>query len=143
MKTWLKRAGDAAGMGVVWAAGWAFLGMAIELFEPDPSFIDVWVTALAIPGAAGGVVFSILLQLARGERGFDELAFGRCIGLGAAAGVLLALLLIGVTTAMGAPPGARAAAVVIGSSTLLSAVTALGLRVLAERLDVFRQRKSA
>lgn len=141
MKTWLKNMGDALGMGLAWGAGWAFLGMAIEVFEPDPSFIDVWVTTLAIPGFAGGVVFSIVLQLT--GRGFDQLASGRAITFGALAGVLLALLVIATTTLLDAPPGPRAAAVVIAASTLLSAVTAAGLRVLAERLRAFRLRKMA
>ena len=140
MKTWFGKAGRAAGMGVAWGFAWACLGMAIELFEPDPSFIDVWVTTLAIPGLAGGMLFSIVLQAI--GRGVDELSPARSFSLGAVAGLLLALLVIATTTLLDVPPGPRAAGVVIAASMLLSAVTALGLHMLVEKWPVTRQQRS-
>lgn len=138
MKTLSRRTGDVLKMGLAWGAGWALLGMAIEVFEPDPAFVDVWVTTLAIPGLAGGIVFALVLEF--GGRTFDELAFGHGIAFGALAGLLLALLVIATTALFDAPPGPRAAAVVIAASSLLGAITAGVLRELAGRLRSHRRK---
>ena len=58
MKKWLRRILGAIAMGLTWAAGWAPVGVLIELFiDPMGSLVDVWPTALAIPGFLGGAVF--------------------------------------------------------------------------------------
>jgi hypothetical protein len=78
MKKWLRRIRGAVGMGLTWAAGWAFVGVLIELLiDPNGSLVDVWVTALAIPGFLGGAVFSAVLRIAEGRRRFDELSLPR------------------------------------------------------------------
>jgi hypothetical protein len=78
MKKWLRRIRGAVGMGLTWAAGWALVGVLIELFiDPMGSLVDVWPTALAIPGFLGGAVFSAVLQVAEGRRRFDELSLPR------------------------------------------------------------------
>jgi hypothetical protein len=78
MKKWLRRIRGAVGMGLTWAAGWALVGVLIELFiDPMGSLVDVWPTALAIPGFLGGAVFSAVLRIAEGRRRFDELSLPR------------------------------------------------------------------
>jgi hypothetical protein len=50
-------------MGLTWAAGWALVGVLIELFiDPMGSLVDVWPTALTIPRFLGGAVFSAVLR---------------------------------------------------------------------------------
>ncbi len=58
MKKWLRRIHGADGMGLTWAAGWALVGVLIELLvDPNGSLVDMWVQTLAIPGFLGGAVF--------------------------------------------------------------------------------------
>ena len=78
MKKWLRRIRGAVGMGLTWAAGWALVGVLIELFiDPMGSLVDVWPTALTIPGFLGGAVFSTVLRITEGRRRFDELSLPR------------------------------------------------------------------
>jgi hypothetical protein len=78
MQKWLRRIRGAVGMGLTWAAGWALVGVLTELFiDPMGSLVDVWPTALTIPGFLGGAVFSAVLQVAEGRRRFDELSLPR------------------------------------------------------------------
>ena len=77
-KKWLRRILGAVAMGLTWAAGWALVGVLIELFiDPMGSLVDIWVSALAIPGFLGGAVFSAVLRIAEGRRRFDELSLSR------------------------------------------------------------------
>jgi hypothetical protein len=78
MKKWLRRIRSAVGMGMTWAAGWALVGVLIELLiDSNGSLVDVWPTALAIPSFLGGAVFSAVLRIAEGRRRFDELSLPR------------------------------------------------------------------
>src|SRR5919112_1058124 len=78
MKKWLRRIRGTVGMGLTWAAGWELVGVLIELFiDPMGPLVDVWPTALAMPGFLGGAVFSAVLQVAEGRRRFDELSLPR------------------------------------------------------------------
>jgi len=66
MKKWLRRIRGAVGMGLTWAAGWALVGVLIELFmDPNRSLVDVWPTALAIPGFLGARSFPRCFGLQR------------------------------------------------------------------------------
>jgi hypothetical protein len=41
MKKWLRRIRGAVGMGLIWAAGWALVGVLIELFiDPNGSLVE-------------------------------------------------------------------------------------------------------
>ena len=132
MKKWLRRIRGAVGMGLTWAAGWALVGVLIELFiDPMGSLVDVWPTALAIPGFLGGAVFSAVLQVAEGRRRFDELSLPRFGAWGAVTGLLLGVLAVsaGVASAIFPDLWLRAA-VIIGPTTLLGAVSAVGSALL-------------
>jgi hypothetical protein len=132
MKKWLRRIRGAVGMGLTWAAGWALVGALIELLmDPMGSLVDVWVTALAIPGFLGGAVFSTVLRIAEGLRRFDELSLPRFGAWGAVTGLLLGVLAVSAEVASAIFPGLwLRAAVIIGPTTLLSAVSAVGSALL-------------
>lgn len=76
MKQWLRRIRGAVGMGLTWAAGWALVGVLIEMIMnflpglPMGSLVDIWLPALAIPGFLGGAVFFTVLSIAEGRRKF-------------------------------------------------------------------------
>jgi hypothetical protein len=132
MKKWLRRIRGAVGMGLTWAAGWALVGVLIELLiDPMGSLVDVWVTALAIPGFLGGAVFSAVLRIAEGHRRFDELSLPRFGAWGAVTGLLLGVLAVSAGMASAIFPDLwLRAAVIIGPTTLLSAVSAVGSALL-------------
>ncbi len=74
MKKWLRRIRAAVGLGLTWAAGWALVGMLIELIQEvvpgwNGALVDIWPVALAVPAFLGGVVLSGLLAAVGGSRG--------------------------------------------------------------------------
>ncbi len=78
MKKWLRRIRGALGMGLIWAAGWAPVGVLIGMIvDPDGSMDEMWVAVGAYPGFIGGVVFSAVLGIAEGRRRFDEVSLPR------------------------------------------------------------------
>ena len=109
-KKWLRRIRGALGMGLIWAAGWALVGVLIglswSLGLPMEWFIEVFdapLAALAVPGFVGGVVFSTVLGVAGRRRRFDELSLPRFGAWGALGGLLLGLApaLVAVSTGGG------------------------------------------
>ena len=145
MKGWLRRIRGAVGMGLTWAAGWGLVGVLIglswSLGLPMEWFIEVFdapLAALAVPGFFGGAVFSTVLGIAGRRRRFDELSLPRFGAWGALGGLLLGLAPALVAVSTGAASVA-AAAVIIGTLTLLSAVSAsssLALARMAEKREL-------
>ena len=135
MKGWLRRIRGAVGMGLTWAVGWALVGVLIglswSLGLPMEWFVEVFdapLPALAIPGFFGGAVFSTVLGIAGRRRRFDELSLPRFGAWGAVGGLLLGLpLLVALSPGEGA--------VIIGTLTLLSAVSASGSLALARMAE--------
>lgn len=132
MRKWLRGFRGAIGMGVIWAAGGAGVGMFIELlanilpggFAPA-SAVDIWPIVLAVIGFLGGAVFSAVLGLAaRGHR-FEELSLPAFAVWGAVAGVVLG----GIVVALGAP------GVIIAATALTSALAASASLLLARMAE--------
>src|SRR4026208_866187 len=102
MKQWLRRLRGAVGMGLIWAAGWALVGVLIGVTSKVlpglpfwDSFFDVFdapLPALAIPGFVGGVLFAVVLGIAGHRRRFEELSLPRFAAWGAVGGLLLSLV---------------------------------------------------
>lgn len=141
MKKWLRRVRAAVGTGLTWAVGWAPVGLLIGLVlggnrrTPDGFPLDDWVVPLAALGFVGGAIFSGVLRIAAGRRRFDELSLPRFGAWGAVGGLVLGILAVvgwrldaGFGSVLWLP-----AAAMIGSATLLSAVSASGSLALARR----------
>jgi hypothetical protein len=98
MSTWLRRIRASLTMGVLWAAGWGFVGGLIELADnviPGLTIfdsVDMWIQTLAIPGFLGGALFATALSLGDGRRRFAELSLPRIAVWGALGGVALGAL---------------------------------------------------
>jgi hypothetical protein len=133
---WLKRVRGAIGMGLTWAAGWAGVGMVIELiWNIFPGFplgplVDIWPAALGIPGLVGGLAFSGVLRIAAGRRRFDELSLPSFAAWGAVAGVFLGLLPLAISE----PNLARMAALT-AFTTVLCTVSATASLALARTVE--------
>lgn len=88
MKKWGRRIRGAIGMGLTWAAAWFAAGILlarVSTLNPDLPFA----LQFAPLGFLVGVIFSVILVVLEGGRGFDRLSLSRFAGWGAASGLLL------------------------------------------------------
>ncbi len=113
------------------------IGLSWSLGLPMEWFVEVFdapLPALAVPGFFGGAVFSTVLGVAGRRRRFDELSLPRFGAWGALGGLLLGLApaLVAVSTGTAS---VAAAAVIIGTLTLLSAVSASSSLALARMAE--------
>ncbi len=139
----LGRIRAAVRMGLTWAAGWAPVGLLIGLVlggnrrTPDGFPLDDWVMPLAALGFLGGAIFSAVLRIAEGRRRFDELSLPRFGAWGALGGLVLGVLAVAAwrLDAGFGPVLWPRAAVLVGSATLLSAVSASGSLALARMAE--------
>ena len=91
MRKWLRRIRGAIGMGSTWAAAWSVAGLVPRWlfgFNNDVPFPLVF----GVLGFVAGIIFSGLLMLTEGRRGFDEMKLSRFAVWGAVGGVLLSAI---------------------------------------------------
>ena len=91
MGKWMRRIRGAIGMGLTWAVAWAAVGSMPRWlfgFNPDVPFPVVF----GVLGFIAGLIFSGLLMLTEGRRGFDQLTLPRFAAWGAVGGVLLSAI---------------------------------------------------
>ena len=91
MGKWLRRIRGAIGMGFTWAVAWSLAGLVPRWlfgFNTDVPFPLVF----GMLGFIAGVIFSGLLMLTEGRRGFDQLTLPRFAAWGAVGGVLLSAI---------------------------------------------------
>ena len=96
------------------------------LVDPSGDILDVWPTAMAIPGFIGGAVLSALLRIAEGRRRFDEVSLARFATWGVVTGLVLGVLAVATGVASDL---SLAAPVMIGITTAPGAVAAVGSAV--------------
>jgi hypothetical protein len=136
MKKWLRRIRGAVGMGLTWALVWAPAAVLIGfLMDPDGSMDEMWVAIGAYPGFLGGVVFSAVLAIAARRRRLEDLSLSRVALWGGAAGLLVGVLPFTIGESTSEIPLWLLATVVIGTITLLSAVSAAGSLALARMAE--------
>ena len=135
MKKWLRGIRDAVAMGLTWAAGWTLVGMLgvvvfYTLFPSVPDIFDIWIPVFAYPGFLAGVGFSAVLWIAEGGRRFDELSLPRLAAWGAVVGLLLGVLPFALGTPSARFPLWLVVVIIVGSTTLLCVVSAVGSALL-------------
>jgi hypothetical protein len=135
MTKWLRRVRGAVVMGLTWAVVWAPVGVLIGMIvDPDGSMDEPWVAVGALPGFLGGVAFAAVLGVVGRRRRFDELSLPRFTAWGAAAGLLVGGSWVVLALASD-PPRWLLNVLVVGSLTLLSAVSAAGSLALARMAE--------
>lgn len=143
MTSWLGGTRATVAMILTWTLGWGLgYGGLIEAFiDPDGKIVDVWLTVMALPGFAGGVVFSVLHRVAEAGRPYHQVSLGRSATWGAVTGVLLGVL-VAVTRAAGTMSPVAA----VSTMTALGAFAGFGSSVffrLLARAGARRQRAQA
>ena len=130
MKKWLIRISRAAMMGLAWAAAWVPVGSLagwLMVGELEPEHIGGSLYA----GFLCGAMFSIVTGIADGRRGLAEMSLSRSAGRGAVSGLLGGALWLVVVWLSGPPQWRLLEGAVVGSLTILSAVSGVGSALLA------------
>ncbi len=136
MNKWLKNICDAVVMGLTWAVIWAVLSVLIGIFTESLSGYSIEknhldpLMALAMPGFIVGVVYYTVLWFAEGKRRFDELSLHRLVAWGAVVGLLMGLFSFALGTPNDKYPLWQVVLIIVGSSALLSMVSAFGSAML-------------
>lgn len=131
MKKWLISIGRGVAMGLGWGAAWVPVALLVAvILDPNDSMDEPWLVVGMLPGFLCGAVFSAVAGIADGRHGLDELSFSRAGALGVASGLLVGGLWL-VLALLSDPPRWVLNVVVVGSLTLLSAVSGVGAALLA------------
>ena len=127
MGKWMRRIRGAIGMGITWGVAWSFVGALPRWlfgFNTDAPFPLIF----GVLGFFAGVIFSGILMLTEGRRGFDELKLSRFAVWGGVGGFLLS----GIFT-RAASLGWADAMAIAPTFAIASALCASGSLALARR----------
>jgi hypothetical protein len=135
MGKWLRRIRGAIGMGITWGVAWGVVGSVPRWlfgFNTDVPFPLVF----GVLGFIAGVIFSGLLMLTEGRRGFDEMTLPRFAAWGAMGGFLLSAIFtraasLGWADALAIAPTFAVACAICASGSLALARRA-GMRELPD-----------
>ncbi len=131
MEKWMIRIGRGVAMGLGWGAAWVPVALLVGLIvDPDDSMDEPWLVVGMLPGFLCGAVFSAVAGGADGRRRLHELSFHRAGARGTVSGLLVGGLWL-VLALVSDPPQWLLDVVVVGSLTLLSAVSGVGAALLA------------
>ena len=133
MGKWLRRIRGAIGIGFTWAAAWSVAGLVPRWlfgFNPDVPFPIVF----GVLGFIAGVIFSGLLMLTEGRRGFDQMRLSRFAVWGAVGGFLLSALFTRVASLGFADVIAIAPTFAVASALCASGSLALARRAARREL---------
>ena len=127
MKKSLRRIGGAAGMGLAWALVWAPVAVLVgtTVIDPDNSMDEMWAAIGAYPAFLCALLFSAIIALAEGGRRLNEVSLVRAGAWGALAGVLVGVFPFFIGESTSRLPLWELALAVVGSITLMSAVSAV------------------
>ena len=134
---WFRRIRGAVGIGLVWGVAWTAVGaLAGMLVDPIAPIARMWLgPPVGIqPGFVGGLLFSALLGLTAPGRGLAELSLSPVSALGGIAGLILGAAPIAINQPPREFPLWQVAATVVGTLTLLGAVSAAASLALARRV---------
>ena len=133
MKSWGRRIRGAIGMGLTWAVAFSGAGMLlarVSSLNPDLPFALLF----APLGFATGIIFSGILVVIEGRRGFDRMSLPRFAGWGAVSGLLLTGIFVVAAALRGGPVWGEA--LLFGPAlTIASAVCAAGSLAVARRAE--------
>ena len=127
MGKWLRRIRGAIGIGITWAVAWGLVGSVPRWlfgFNTDAPFPLIF----GVLGFVAGVIFSVILMLTEGRRGFDEMRLSRFAMWGGVGGFLLSAIFT-----RAASLGWADAFAIVPTFVVASAICASGSLALARR----------
>jgi ABC-type Co2+ transport system permease subunit len=133
MKQSLRHIRDAVVMGLAWAVVWAPAAVLIGtmIVDPDNSMDEMWVLVGAYPGFLSGAVFSALLALKENSRRLGEVQMPRCAAWGALSGLVVGVIPLTLGKPTGEIPAWLLFSAMIGSVTLMGALSGVASALLA------------
>jgi hypothetical protein len=118
-------------MGLAWALVWMPIGLVIGfIVDPDGSMDEPWILIGTYPGFLCGVVFSVMAGLAARRANLEQISLSLASWRGGVSGLLVGGLFF-VLVVVSDPPQWSFLAGVIGSLTVLSAISGAGSALLA------------
>jgi hypothetical protein len=143
MEQWVTRISRAFMMGLAWAVAWMPIGLLIGfIVDRDGSMDEPWIAVGTYPGFFCGVVFSAVVGMAAGRRRLRDLSLPFAGARGLVSGLLVGGLWV-VLALVSDPPNWLLNVAVLGSLTLLSAVSGVGSASLARMLKNGASAKAA
>ena len=134
MPSWLHRIRAAVFTGLLWGGMWAPIGiLAAIVVDPTNRMDEPWLLIFAVPGFLGGVLFSAVLASRARGRSLLDLSPRRVALWGAAAGLVTGAIPFFIGEPAGSIPVPLLAATVMSTVGGLSAISAAGSLVLAQR----------
>lgn len=136
MKYLARRIRSAVGIALVWGTVWAVVGaLKAVLVNLNGAMHVPWLGPPIgfFPGFVGGLIFSALLATVAAPRRLHELSLPQVGAMGAMVGCLLGFLPLAINKPPAEFPVWLVALVVIGSMTLMGAVSGAGSLALARR----------
>ena len=136
MGKWLGRIRGAIGMGITWAVAWSAAGLVPRWlfgFNTDAPFPIIF----GVLGFIAGLIFSGLLMLTEGRRGFDEMKLSRFAAWGAVGGFLLSAIFARVASL-----GWADVVVIVPTFAVAGAICGSGSLALARRAGTRELRNS-
>ena len=131
MEKWGTRISRAFVMGLAWAVAWMPIGLLIGfIVDRDGSMDEPWIAVGTYPGFFCGVVFSALVGMTADRRRLMRLSLPTAAARGLVSGLLVGGLWV-VVALLSDPPKWSLNLAVLGSVTLLSAVSGVGSALLA------------
>ena len=120
----------AALLALGWAVAWAPIALlvGITIVDPDNSMDEMWPLVGAYPGFLCGLLFSILLAVAERGKHLGQVPVPRAALWGVLSGVL-----VGAIPSIIAEPRGLLSAGIIGSITLMSALSAVVAVMIARK----------
>jgi hypothetical protein len=134
MEKWVTRISRAFMMGLAWAVAWMPIGLLIGfIVDRDGSMDEPWIAVGTYPGFICGVVFSAVVGMAADRRRLSGVSLPLAGARGLVSGLLVGVLWV-VVALLSDPPKWLLNVAVVGSLTLLSAVSGVGSALLARML---------
>lgn len=131
MEKWITHISRAFMMGLAWAVAWMPIGLLIGfIVDRDGSMDEPWIAAGTYSGFFCGAVFSAAVGMAADRRGLRRLSLPLAGAWGLVSGLLVGGLWV-VVALLSDPPKWLLYVAVVGSLTLLSAVSGFGSALLA------------
>lgn len=131
MQKWVTRISRALMMGLAWAVAWMPIGLLVGfIVDRDGSMDEPWIAAGTYPGFLCGVVFSVAAGFAARRRRLDQLSLAFAGTRGLVSGLLVGGLWV-IVALLSDPPKWLLNLAVVGSLTLLSAISGVGSALLA------------